>query len=191
MKIASTFFTKLETTKSNTCNLEPTNTDKLFSFSSESIKEYEDGTVKKIKGIDGKKHEALEKTYTEVIDGFEWNVVEQTYIDKDENKVKITTKTRRLVKNYDGKDVEFTLTKEIKEICNLNSTHIEKITTDKEETKYYVKTNTTVEKKEIVGSRTYTNGERSAGIETVDVCKMPRGIAQYLFETSTIIGNID
>lgn len=179
MKIASTFFTKLETTKSNTCNLESTNTVNLFSFSSESIKEYEDGTVKKIKGIDGKKHEAFEKTDTEVIDGFEWNVVEQTYIDKDENKVKITTKTRRLVKNYDGKDVEFTLTKEIKEICNLNSTHIEKITTDEEKTKYIVRTITTIEKKEIVGLRTYTNTKETKSTEyLMNECKMPKGFSQ-------------
>lgn len=195
MEITSTFLTSLcpekVSGKSGVSNLEKTNATQLFSFSEESISETEIGTVKKVKGIDGKKYDAIEKIYTETIDGVEWNVVEQTYIDKDENEVKITTKTRRLVKNYDGEDVEFTLTKEIKEICNLNSTHIEKITTDKEETKYYVKTNTTVEKKEIVGSRTHTNVERSAGIETVDVCKMPREIVQLLLRTSTTIGNID
>ena len=187
MKIASTFFTKLDseytTTKSNTCNLESTNTVNLFSFSSESIKGDEDGTVKKIKGIDGKKHEALEKTYTEVIDGFEWNVVEQTYIDKDENKFKITTKTTRLVKNYDGKDVEFTLTKKIQEVCDASSTSIEKITTDKEETKYIVRTITTIEKKEIVGPRTYTNTKKTESTEYLkDECKMPNGFSKDVLE---------
>ena len=187
MEITSTFLTSLcpekVSGKSGVSDLKKTNATQLFSFSEESISETEIGTVKKVKGIDGKKYDAIEKIYTETIDGVEWNVVELTYIDKDENKVKITTKTRRLVKNYDGEDVEFTLTKEIKEICNLNSTHIEKITTDKEETKYIVRTITTIEKKEIVGPRTYTNTKKTESTEYLkDECKMPKGFSKDVFE---------
>ena len=187
MKIASAFLTSFGSGYTpapiGTCDSKTASEIQLFLFNNEPTQEMIEETVKNIKGIDGKKHEAIEKTYTEVINGFEWNVVEQTYTEKDGNKVKITTNPRRLVKNYDGEKVEFTLTKKIQEVCNPNSTHIEKITTEKESTKYHVITLTSIEKKEIVGSKTYTNSKKTEKKEYLTKeCKMPNGFIRDVLQ---------
>lgn len=187
MEITSAFLTKLgsEYTNSKTaaCDIESSNAVQLFSFSNESIEEKEEGITKKIKGIDGKKYDAFEKTYTEIVNGVEWNVVELTYFDNNGNRIKITTQTRNIVKNYNGIDVEFTLTKKEQEVCDASSTYIEKIIIEEERTKYHVITTITTEKKEKVGSKTYTNSKKTEKKEyLIKECKMPKGFVRDVLQ---------